>query len=185
MRRSAASEVTTAALVVLGIVIGAGLFYGAFSLAGRPMNATSTIYSTSTVYITSTQIVTQTSVSTTTSNGFSSSAQMIATAAIPGGGSGTTLAATCQTTVPAFGGYITLTNSGGSATTATVVSLTFAGQTSRAVPTGYCTIGASGSSTSQNYVVLAGLQFDAPGTAYTGSVSFSDGAVTSFSGLFE
>ena len=117
---------------------------------------------------------------------FTSSAQVISTAAIKGGGAGSTLTASC-TTIPTATGtqYVTLVNSGTGSTAADLVTLTFGGNTYTAPLTAAsCTIGASGSASSTLYVVLAGLTMGGSGTAYTGSVSLTNGGSPPFSGVF-
>jgi len=56
--RMGGAETTAAALIVLGVVIGAGMIYGTLSLTGRSLVSTSTEVVTTT--ITSTMVVTTT-----------------------------------------------------------------------------------------------------------------------------
>ena len=118
---------------------------------------------------------------------FTSSAQVIATAAIKGGGSGTLAVTGCQTTSPTNTQteYITLVNSGTGSTAADLVTLTFGGNTYTAsVISASCGVGASGSSSSTLYIILSGLT-GGSGTSYTGSVSLTNGGSPPFSGVFE
>jgi flagellin-like protein len=117
---------------------------------------------------------------------FTNTAQISATSInIPASLTGTAIAvASCGPVAGASN--IVLSNSGTSSATANTMTITYAGVTYSATLPAACTIGASGSATAAQGIVLthAGLVPAPAGTEFTGSISLSNGGVVQFTGSF-
>jgi len=88
----------------------------------------------------------------------------------------------CATTAigAATNAYLVLTNTGTAAATATVVTVTWAGQNNAFTPAAACSIGAAGSATATTYInLLAGATLTTgavTGQTFQGTVTLSNGA---------
>jgi flagellin-like protein len=89
----------------------------------------------------------------------------------------------------AAGDFITLTNTGTAATTVTGITITWAGAVNSFTPTASYTIGAAGSATAVDSILLPNpyklTVAAASGQTYTGTVTLGNGAVLIFTGAFQ
>jgi hypothetical protein len=183
MGRRGASEVTTVALVILGVAVGGAMVYGIVFLSGTTpaqTTQTSTIYTTSTVYVTSTSSITVYGQSTS----LASADVIVVGLSIPAGSAAATLSsATCSDTTP-VSPYVAVSNSGTASTDITGVSLTYAGNTYTVTISG-CTVGAAGSASATQYIDMNVVPGSAlKGVEFVGEVTLSNGSTAAFTGTF-
>ena len=83
------------------------------------------------------------------------------------------------------GANLVVSNTGTAAGSVSVLTLTYSGHTETVALTGTCTIGASGSGTSQIGISVTAFDYTASaGEAFTGQVSGSSGGQAAFAGTF-